>query len=113
MQRKWLVEDNLVTLYIAKHKYKDLNYKLKDIEKILALKAVQKRIGNFIYIHTNGKSGLSAGGPAESWKQLYQIFKDFDQKKFAELVNLILEVKLKVTMNKDETNQNDSQKDKG
>jgi len=93
MSRKWRVEDNLVTLYIALHKNKDLNYKKKDIEKIIALAAVQMRIGNFIFIATNGKSGLSAGGPAQSWKQLYNIFKDFDQKKFAKLVNLILEVK--------------------
>jgi hypothetical protein len=25
MMRNWRVEDNLVTLYIAKHKYKNLN----------------------------------------------------------------------------------------
>ena len=99
MSRKWRVEDNLVTLYIALHKNKDLNYKKKDIEKIIALAAVQMRIGNFIFIATNGKSGLSAGGPAQSWKQLYNIFKDFDQKKFAELVNLILEVKSNLTNN--------------
>ncbi len=96
MKRNWRVEDNLVTLYIAKHKYKDLNYKKKEIEEIIALAAVQKRIGNFQYIHT-GKGGYSARGPAQSWKQLYNIFKDFDQKIFAELVNLILEVKSNLT----------------
>ena len=90
-KRNWLVEDNIVALYVALHKYEDLNYDLEEIEKILALRAVPMRINNFKYI--DGQSGLSAGGPAPSWKQLYSIFKDFDQKKFAELVNLILEVK--------------------
>ncbi len=63
-RRNWRVEDNLVTLYIAKHKDKDLNYKKKDIEKIIALASVQRRIENFRYIHTNGKNGLSARRPA-------------------------------------------------
>ena len=90
-RHNWLVEDNLVTLYIALHEYEDLNYELEEIEEILALKAVPMRISNFKYI--DGQRGLSAGGPAPSWKQLYNIFKDFDQKKFAETVNLILEVK--------------------
>ncbi len=93
MMRNWRVEDNLVTLYIALHEYKDLNYKLEEIEEIIALAKVPMRINNFIYIHTNGKDGLSAGGPAQSWKDLYNIFKDFNQKKFAELVNLILKGK--------------------
>lgn len=108
MQRKWLVEDNLVALYIALYEYKDLNYESEDIEKIIPHKRFPMRIENFKFILT-GK-GLSAGGPAPQWKQLYDILKDFGQRKFAELVNLILEVKLKVNMNKDETNQNDSQK---
>lgn len=95
MMRNWRVEDNLVTLYIAKHKYKDLNYKLKDIEKIIPHNGFDMRIKNFKFIVT-GK-GLSARGPTQSWKQLYKIFKDFDQKKFAELVNLILEVKSHLT----------------
>ncbi len=84
-KRNWLVEDNIVALYVALHKYEDLNYDLEEIEKILALRAVPMRINNFKYI--DGQSGLSAGGPAPSWKQLYSIFKDFDQKKFAELAN--------------------------
>ena len=95
--RNWRVEDNLVTLYIAKHKYKDLNYKKKEIEEIIALAKVCMRIENFIYINTNGKEGLSAGGPAQTWKDLYKIFKDFNQKKFAELVNLILKIKSNLT----------------
>ena len=95
MKRNWRVEDNLVALYIALYQYKDLNYKKKEIEKIIALDAVQMRIDNFKFI-AKGK-GLSARGPALSWKQLYEIFKDFDQKKFAELVNLILKVKSNLT----------------
>jgi hypothetical protein len=95
MMRNWRVEDNLVTLYIAKHKYKNLKYESEEIEKIISHKGFDLRVKNFGFIVT-GK-GLSAGGPAESWKQLYNIFKDFDQKKFAELVNLILKVKSNLT----------------
>ena len=96
-KRNWLVEDNIVALYIAKHKYKDLNYKKKETEEIIAHDAVQMRIQQFVYIHTNGKRGLDSGSKSPLYKQLYNIFKDFDQKKFAELVNLILEVKSNLT----------------
>jgi hypothetical protein len=92
-KRNWLVEDNLVALYIASYEYEDLNYELEEIERIVGLKAVQMRIDNYKYIATNGKSGLSAGGPSPRWELLYNIFKDFDQKNFAKLVNCILEVK--------------------
>ena len=95
-KRNWLVEDNLVALYIALHKYKDLNYKKKEIEKIIPHKGFQMRIDNFKFL--DGKGRLSARKPAPLWKQLYNIFKDFDQKKFAELVNLILEVKSNLTV---------------
>ncbi|MHC4557779.1 MAG: hypothetical protein ACYTFW_13275 [Planctomycetota bacterium] len=95
-KRNWLVEDNLVALYIALYEYKDLNYELEEIEEIVNHRGFDMRIQNFEYIVTNGRRGLSARGPALSWKQLYNIFKDFDQKIFAELVNLILEVKSKM-----------------
>ena len=93
-RHNWLVGDNLVTLYIALHEHEDLYYELEEIEKTLALKAVPMRISNFKYI--DGQRELSAGGPAPSWKQLYNIFKHFNQKRFAELVNLILEVKSRI-----------------
>jgi len=95
MMRNWRVEDNLVTLYIALHEYKDLNYKLEEIEEIISLAEVHMRIENFKAI--NGKGKFDAGGPAQSWKDLYNIFKDFNQKKFAELVNLILKIKSNLT----------------
>jgi len=92
-KRNWLVEDNLVALYIALYEHKDLRYESEEIEEIVNHKRFDMRVGNFEYLVTNGRRGLSARRPAPSWKQLYSIFKDFDQKKFAELVNLILEVK--------------------
>lgn len=74
-------------------KYKDLNYKLKDIEKIIPHKAFRMRIQQFVYIHMNGKRGLASGPKSPLYKQLYNIFENFNQQKFAKLVNSILKVK--------------------
>ena len=97
--RNWRVEDNLVTLYIALYKYKDLNYKKKEIEEIIALAAVQMRIQQFIAIKTKGRRGFKSGLKSPLYKKLYKIFKNFNQQEFAELVNLILEVKSNLTNN--------------
>lgn len=99
MKRNWRVEDNLVALYIAKHKYKDLNYKLKDIEKIILHKGFPMRIQQFIAIKTKGRRGLKSGLKSPLYKKLYTIFKNFNQKEFAKLVNSILEVKSNLTTN--------------
>ena len=96
-KRNWLVEDNLVALYIALHKYKDLNYKLKDIEKIIPHKGFPMRIQQFIAIKAKGRRGLNSGLKSPLYKQLYNIFKDFNQKNFAKLVNSILKVKSNIT----------------
>ena len=92
----WLVEDNLVALYVALHEYKDLSFKLDDIERIIPLKSFGMRIQNYIAIDTHGKKGLDAALKSPLFNELYIIFKDFDQKKFARLVNSILDVKSKV-----------------
>ena len=91
--RNWLVEDNLVALYIALHEYKDLHYKLKEIEEIIPHRRFPMRIQQFEYIVTKGRSGLPSVLKSPLYKQLHNIFKDFDQKKFAKLVNSILKVK--------------------
>ena len=96
MKRNWLVEDNLVALYIALHEYTDLNYELGEIEEIIPHKGFPMRIQQFVAIQTKGKRGLDAGLKSPLFNQLYNIFKDFDQKNFAKLVNSILEVKSKV-----------------
>lgn len=93
---KWFVEDNLVALYIALHEYKDLRFKLEDIREIIPLKGFRMRIKQYVAIDTNGKKGLVGGLKSPLLKELYGIFKDFGQKKFARLVNSILDVKLKV-----------------
>jgi hypothetical protein len=95
-KRNWLVEDNIVALYIALHEYTDLNYELGDIEEIIPHKGFPMRIQQFIAIQTQGRVGLGAGLKSPLFKQLHDIFKDFDQKNFAKLVNSILEVKSKV-----------------
>ncbi len=95
--RNWLVEDNLVALYVALHEYKDLSFKLEDIERIIPLKSFGMRIQNYVAINTDGKKGLNAALKSPLFNELCDIFRDFDQKKFARLVNSILVVKLKVS----------------
>jgi len=97
-KRNWLVEDNLVALYIALYEYKDLNYELEEIEEIVTHKSFPMRIQNYIAIDTNGRKGLDAALKSPLFNQLYDIFKNFDKKNFAKLVNSILEVKSKVNM---------------
>ena len=98
MKRNWLVEDNIVALYIALHEYVDLNYGLEEIEEIIPHKGFPMRIQQFVAIQTKGKRGLDAGLKSPLFKLLYDVFKDFDQKNFAKLINSILEVKSKVNM---------------
>jgi len=91
-----LVEDNLIALYIALHEYKDLRFKLEDIKRIVPHKSFEMRISNYIAIDTRGKEGLDAALKSPLYNGLYDIFKDFAQKKFARLVNFILSTKSKV-----------------
>ena len=95
-KRNWLVEDNLVALYIALHKYKNLRYELREIREIIPHKGFLMRIQNYKAINTNGNQGLNAGLKSPSFRKLYSIFKPFPQKRFSELVNLILTAKSKV-----------------
>jgi hypothetical protein len=95
-KRNWLVEDNLVALYIALHKYRDLNYGLKEIRSIIPHKGFPMRIQQYIAIHTGGKKGLNAGLKIRLFRELYEMFKDFEQKSFARFINLVLDVKSKV-----------------
>jgi len=94
-KRNWLVEDNLVALY----KYEGLNYEQKDIKKIISHKGFRMRIQNYTAIDTNGDKGLNAALKSRLFNELYSIFKDFNQKKFAKLVNCILDVKSKINSN--------------
>ncbi len=92
----WLVEDNLVALYIALHKYKDLKYGLEEITKIIPHKGFPMRIQQFVAIHTRGKKGLRSSLKSPLFKEIHGIFNGFGQKRFAHLVNSILKVKSKV-----------------
>ena len=95
-RRNWLVEDNLVALYVALHEYKDLRFKLEDIKRIIPHKSFGMRIQNYIAIDTDGRKGLDAALESPLFNELYGIFKSFGQKKFAQLVNSILDVKSKI-----------------
>lgn len=96
-KRNWLIEDNLVALYIAVHGYSRLNYDLDSIWEIIPHKGFPMRIQNYKAIHTQGKQGLNAGLKSPLFNELYDIFAGFEQSKFARLANSILEVKSKIT----------------
>jgi hypothetical protein len=95
-KRNWLVEDNLVALYIALNGYKDLDYELDDIETIIPHKRFSMRIENYRAIDTKGRKGLDAALESPLWKELFDLFKDFSCEKFARLVNAILDTKAKI-----------------
>jgi len=97
-KQNWLVEDNLVALYIALHNYKGLNYDLEKIKKIISHSGFSMRIENFRAIRTEGKEGLNAGLKSPLFNELYNIFESFERGKFASLVNLILKVKSEITV---------------
>lgn len=92
-KRNWLVEDNLIALYIALHGYHGLNYSLDDIKEIIPHKGFPMRIQNYIAINTNGEKGLDAALKSPLFTELYEVFESFEQSKFARLVNSILKVK--------------------
>ena len=96
-KRNWLVEDNLVALYIALYGYKNVNYNLKNIQKIIPHKGFPMRIQQFIAIHTKGEKGLSAGLKSPLLNEVYKIFKTYDKTDLARLANLILKTKLEQT----------------
>ena len=96
-KRNWLAEDNLVALYVALHKYKNLDYDAKEIRRIIPHKGFLMRIQNYRAIDTNGKQGLDAGLKSPTFRKLYSLFRQFPQKRFAEFVNLILTAKSEMT----------------
>jgi hypothetical protein len=96
-RRNWLVEDNLVALYVALHEYKELNYDLEQIKKIVPHAGFSMRIKNYRAIHTEGREGLDAALKSPLFNELYGIFASLDQHKFAKLANVILKVKSEIT----------------
>ena len=95
-KRNWLVEDNLVALYIELHGYKDLDYELNYIETIIPHKGFSMRIRNYKAIDTEGREGLDAALESLLWNELFDLFKDFSREKFTRLVNAILDTKVKI-----------------
>jgi len=96
-KRNWLVEDNLVALYIALHGYNGLAYDLKEIRKIIPYSGFSMRVNQFKAVRTEGREGLKSGLKSPLYNELYSIFAGFEQGKFARLVNLILKVKSELT----------------
>ena len=98
-KRTWIIEDEVVALYVAM--YKDsglgLDYEVSEIDEIIAntlfcKEGFNMRVGNYTYIITNGERGLDAGYPNgyPPYRELYQIFASFDQNRFKDYVNMIL-----------------------
>ncbi|MFA5291663.1 MAG: hypothetical protein WC496_01365 [Phycisphaerae bacterium] len=97
-KRNWLVEDNIVALYIALHHYKDLKYDIDNIRELIPHKGFPMRIQNYKAIHTKGEKGLNAGLKSPLFNELYDIFNGLEREKLAKLVNSILKVKSKITI---------------
>jgi hypothetical protein len=95
-KRNWLVEDNLVALYIALNGYKGLDYELDDIKTIIPHKGFIMRIKNYTAIDTEGREGLDAALRSPLFNELYDLFREFSREKFARLVNAILDTKGKI-----------------
>ena len=95
-KRNWLVEDNLVAMYVALYKYKDLHYRARDIHRIIPLSGFPMRVQNYKAIATNGRHGLTAGLKSPLFNELFSLFKSMPQKKFAALVNSVLRVRSEV-----------------
>ena len=98
LKRNWLVEDNLVALYIALHGYKELAYDLEEIKKIIPLSGFSMRVNQFKAVRTEGREGLTSGPKSPLYNELYNILESFEQHKFAKLVNSILKVKSEITV---------------
>ena len=101
MSRKWTVEDNIVALYLARFGEVGLILNKKEIRDLIQntgilKKAFSMRVKNYRYIVTKRKKGLSAGYKYgfPKYKKLHNLFKSFNQKRFKEYVNLILETRL-------------------
>ena len=82
---------------MRKRNYKELAYSLEDIKGIIPHKGFPMRIQNYRAILTEGKEGLDAALKSPLFNKLYEIFENLEQKKFAKLVNLILDVKSEVS----------------
>lgn len=95
-RRVWLVEDNLVALYIALYGYEKLSYTLEEIKGIIPHKGFPMRIQNYIAIHTYGRKGLNAALNSPLFKKIYRTFRRCNQKDFAEIVDTILDTKKKI-----------------
>lgn len=96
-RRNWLVEDNLVALYIALHGYNELDYDLEEIKKIIPHSGFSMRVDQFKAVGTEGRKGLKSGRDSPLYNELCSIFTEFEQGKFARLVNSILKVKSEIT----------------
>jgi len=100
-RRNWIIEDNVVALYIARYGDDSLilnKGKIRDLIERTGIhkKAFSMRVQNYRYIVTKGKEGLDTGYKKgfHDYKKLHSLFRSFSKEKFRDYVNLILKTRL-------------------
>jgi len=101
---KWLIEDEVVALYLEMYGDSDLEQSQSDVIQLMENTVVLKkrfkmRMSNFRHIIPNGKKGLDAGyGPKghKKFRDLYDIFRTFPRHDFTRYVKMIIDVRNKL-----------------
>ena len=99
--RNWLVEDNLVALYLALYGDGGLPLDQREIHLLIGHRGFPMRVQQYVAIHTNGKAGLPAGLRSPLFRELYRIGSQMERSRFRNLVRLILDVKQKIRKDKE------------
>jgi len=96
----WLIEDNVVAMYLAMCGDSELSCNTTEITEIIAnTVAIKKgflmRIQNYRFIVTDGKEGLDAGYPDgyKKYKDLYNLFSTYQKDSFRDYVNMIISLR--------------------
>lgn len=100
-KRNWLVEDNLIALYIAIYGDKGLPLSEKEIAHLVRHKDFSMRVRQFLAIDTQGARGLKAGLKSPLFCKLYRLFVKMAPETFHELIVLILNTKNRIRIAND------------
>ncbi len=100
---KWLVEDEVVALYLAMYGDSGLDQSQGDVIQLMANTVILKkgfamRIKNYLYIFSDGEEGLDAGYPEghKKYRDLYDLFHTFPRHDFTRYVKMIIDVRNKL-----------------
>ena len=99
---KWLIEDEVVALYLEKYGDSGLDQSQGDViqlmeNTVVPKKCFEKRMRNFRYILSDGKEGLSAGylKGHKKFRDLHDLFDTFPEHDFTRYVKMIIDVRKK------------------